>query len=313
MVGMRGCQSSPNSCGGSDGRKASKKGNYWKVLEGKGFDAYEQVLKDVHATEFDLSVVEVLFKDQELPSLDEEHFCKSAMESDWKCSSVLQFLDSLARELQPVGNVQHTSDCCDIPHESYLGYVQANMCIRELQSDCIPQVCILISPCVDDVMDLPTDCNAVSGLACVNSMDGSLVFCRVNSPITSAQEPLVIENHTSAICVGKILSKRVSFAWLKGELSRQWSPIGEFQLITIPPNYFICIFRSPDARDIILRGGPWIVARSIIGLHRWTSSFSLEDMKGFPSPIWVCFPQIPLMYWDSSNIAHMAAMIGEPL
>jgi len=55
------------------------------------------------------------------------------------------------------------------------------------------------------------------------------------------------------------------------------------------------------------------VASSIIGLNRWSCSFSLDNMKGFAWPIWVRFPRLPLMYWDPSNIAHMAAMIGEPL
>ncbi|KAI0524607.1 hypothetical protein KFK09_003984 [Dendrobium nobile] len=55
------------------------------------------------------------------------------------------------------------------------------------------------------------------------------------------------------------------------------------------------------------------MAESINGLDWWSSSFSLEDMNGFTSPIWVHFPQLPLMYWDSFNIAHMTIMIGEPL
>ncbi|KAL0922528.1 hypothetical protein M5K25_006518 [Dendrobium thyrsiflorum] len=125
----------------------------------------------------------------------------------------------------------------------------------------------------------------------------------------------VQENISKLECaiVGKLLGKRISFAWLHSELSRRWSHVGEFQLITIAQNCFICIFQSLDARDIILRGGPWIVAGSIIGLDWWSRSFSLDDMKGFASPIWVQFPRLPLMYWDPSNITRMAAMVGEPL
>ncbi|KAL0906886.1 hypothetical protein M5K25_025416 [Dendrobium thyrsiflorum] len=36
-------------------------------------------------------------------------------------------------------------------------------------------------------------------------------------------------------------------------------------------------------------------------------------MKGLFSPIWIRLPKLHLMYWDSSNIARMAAMVGEPL
>ncbi|KAL0910690.1 hypothetical protein M5K25_018769 [Dendrobium thyrsiflorum] len=154
-----------------------------------------------------------------------------------------------------------------------------------------------------------------------HSLDGRLDSCRVSSSIAATQEPLVTENCTPAVCinaskpishnlrvvldedgiflclnfdkvkenisklecalVGKLLGKRISFAWLQGELSRRWSHVGEFQLITIAPNCFICIFQSLEARVVILRGDPWIVADSIIGLARWSCSFSLEDMKGF--------------------------------
>ncbi|KAI0516087.1 hypothetical protein KFK09_008759 [Dendrobium nobile] len=48
----------------------------------------------------------------------------------------------------------------------------------------------------------------------------------------------VQENISKFECalVGKLLGKWKSFAWLHSELSRRWSHIWEFQLITITPN-----------------------------------------------------------------------------
>ncbi|KAL0922885.1 hypothetical protein M5K25_006914 [Dendrobium thyrsiflorum] len=46
MAGRRGIQYSHFSGGSSDGRKASRKGNYWKILEGMGFESCKQVFKE---------------------------------------------------------------------------------------------------------------------------------------------------------------------------------------------------------------------------------------------------------------------------
>ncbi|XP_028554884.1 uncharacterized protein LOC114580691 isoform X2 [Dendrobium catenatum] len=76
MAGRRGWRSSPCFGRGSDGRKAFRTGNYWKVLEGKSFGACEQVFQDVQAVGFDHLATKTSFEEIELLSLDDDQLCR---------------------------------------------------------------------------------------------------------------------------------------------------------------------------------------------------------------------------------------------
>ncbi|KAL0915896.1 hypothetical protein M5K25_013363 [Dendrobium thyrsiflorum] len=77
---------------------------------------------------------------------------------------------------------------------------------------------------------------------------------------------------------GKLIGKRWSYILLIGLLKWKWSHIGEFQLLMDSHDYFIYLFSNVEARDAILMGGPWSVAGHIIGMERWTPSFSPQSM-----------------------------------
>ncbi|XP_028549387.1 uncharacterized protein LOC114579333 [Dendrobium catenatum] len=113
--------------------------------------------------------------------------------------------------------------------------------------------------------------------------------------------------------VGKILGRRASFFLLKSEIQRQWGRFGEFQLTSLGADCFICIFISVEARNEVLRGGPWFIGGNLVGLDRWTTNFSPASMEGLSSPVWIRLPNFPLQYWDECNIARIATKIGTPL
>ncbi|PKU69905.1 hypothetical protein MA16_Dca026766 [Dendrobium catenatum] len=112
--------------------------------------------------------------------------------------------------------------------------------------------------------------------------------------------------------VAKLMGCQISFPFLREELKRRWYHFGDFEIITVAANTFICLFQSVETREV-LASGPWIVARNIIGMDKWTSTFSPSSMQGLHSPIWVCLPQLSLIYWDVNNITRIANGIGEPL
>ncbi|XP_020696614.1 uncharacterized protein LOC110109762 [Dendrobium catenatum] len=62
-----------------------------------------------------------------------------------------------------------------------------------------------------------------------------------------------------------------------------------------------------------LSGGPWYIGNHIIGMDRWSFSFSTDSLKGISSPVWIWFPGLPLSCWDEENIPMIASMIGTPM
>ncbi|KAL0919933.1 hypothetical protein M5K25_009024 [Dendrobium thyrsiflorum] len=113
--------------------------------------------------------------------------------------------------------------------------------------------------------------------------------------------------------VAQLVGRRLPFAFLQAELRRQWTHFGEFQIITTAPSAFICIFSSAAARDAVLQGGPWLIGGSLLGMVRWTSDYVPNSLAGLHSSVWVRLPQLPLLYWDVTNLNRMANFIGEPL
>ncbi|KAL0916021.1 hypothetical protein M5K25_013500 [Dendrobium thyrsiflorum] len=113
--------------------------------------------------------------------------------------------------------------------------------------------------------------------------------------------------------VGKILGKKLSYTFIHSELKKKWNKFDEFKFMLIGGDSFICIFSSLGARDAVLNGGPWNIAGRLIGISKWSPSFDPNSMEGLVTPIWVRFPQLPLLYWDNKNIARIASMIGKPL
>ncbi|KAI0519069.1 hypothetical protein KFK09_006509 [Dendrobium nobile] len=100
---------------------------------------------------------------------------------------------------------------------------------------------------------------------------------------------------------------------LVAELSRRWSPFGEMEFVSTGPNSVLCLFQSTEAWDAVLSGGPWIIAGNILGMDKWSFSYSPASLNGLRSPIWIRLPQLPLLYWDYNNLNRLAHMLGEPL
>ncbi|XP_028551144.1 uncharacterized protein LOC114579729, partial [Dendrobium catenatum] len=48
-------------------------------------------------------------------------------------------------------------------------------------------------------------------------------------------------------------------------------------------------------------------------LSLWSPSVTPNSLHGLHSPIWIRLPQLPLIYWDVSNITRIANMLGDPM
>lgn len=130
-------------------------------------------------------------------------------------------------------------------------------------------------------------------------------------PVTEAVE----ENteRLNAALVGRIIGRKVSYTTCSLEFKRLWSFADTFTLMYFTNGCFICIFSSTDARDAVLAKGPWFVSNQLLGLDKWSPDFDPITMDGLQTPIWIRFPNLPLLYWDKRNITRLATMIGVPL
>lgn len=113
--------------------------------------------------------------------------------------------------------------------------------------------------------------------------------------------------------VGRLLGRRLPFWVVQNEIQRKWGHLGLIQVTPMGVDCFLCWFSSVEARNSVLIGGPWFVAGHIIGLDKWKPSIASKSLEGFTSPVWIRLPNLPLEYWDSQNLARLAASVGEPM
>ncbi|XP_028554372.1 uncharacterized protein LOC114580578 [Dendrobium catenatum] len=78
-------------------------------------------------------------------------------------------------------------------------------------------------------------------------------------------------------------------------------------------DWILCSFRTEEAVEEILNGGPWFIGGHIVGMDRWTPTFDPYSFKGVTTPIWIRFPCFPLYCWDEDNIARIASRFGTPM
>jgi hypothetical protein len=55
------------------------------------------------------------------------------------------------------------------------------------------------------------------------------------------------------------------------------------------------------------------IANPCLFLHKWTLDFTLKDDLLRVLPIWVTFPQLPLIFWGEKSIGKIASAIGKPM
>ncbi|KAL0927376.1 hypothetical protein M5K25_001540 [Dendrobium thyrsiflorum] len=113
--------------------------------------------------------------------------------------------------------------------------------------------------------------------------------------------------------VAQFVGRRVPISHLMTELRRLWGHFGEFQVITMAPSSFLCLFHNAEARDAVLQRGPWIISASLLGMVRWSPNYVPNSLSGLHASIWIRLPQLPLLYWDIDNLTRMANFVSEPL
>ncbi|XP_020687221.1 uncharacterized protein LOC110103014 [Dendrobium catenatum] len=84
-------------------------------------------------------------------------------------------------------------------------------------------------------------------------------------------------------------------------------------MTSIGMNWILCSFKTNEAVDEVLNGGPWYVNGYIVGMDRWSPIFDPYSFKGISAPVWIRLPCLPLYYWDEDSFARITSRIGTPL
>jgi hypothetical protein len=75
------------------------------------------------------------------------------------------------------------------------------------------------------------------------------------------------------------------------------------------------LFRFVDesTRDTVLEEKIWYFANKPIILRRWTPGMQMMNLSLNSVPIWIKLHNLPLEYWNTVCLSHIASGVGKPI
>ena len=113
--------------------------------------------------------------------------------------------------------------------------------------------------------------------------------------------------------VGQFLDKRLPFPVVRSLVNRLWGKREMPDISTTGNGLFFFRFKDPEARDWVMNAGPWHLAGRPFILRAWKPGMDMLNNQLSSIPIWVRFYNIPLEYWTSTCLGHIASTVGIPL
>ncbi|KAB2600088.1 hypothetical protein D8674_010359 [Pyrus ussuriensis x Pyrus communis] len=71
----------------------------------------------------------------------------------------------------------------------------------------------------------------------------------------------------------KLVGKSHTYNFLLNGLRQNWQLKGGMQLIDLDHDFYIAKFDLEEDREFLLTGGPWIIARQYLTIHKWRAGF----------------------------------------
>ncbi|KAI0488531.1 hypothetical protein KFK09_028366 [Dendrobium nobile] len=129
------------------------------------------------------------------------------------------------------------------------------------------------------------------------------------NPVIEAKNLDVLKNSI----VIKVLGGNVPYSVCSFDMRKQWNKFGGFHMTSIGMNWILCSFKTCEAVDEVLNGGPWYVNGYIVGMDRWSPAFDPYSFKGISALVWIRLPCLPLFCWDEDSLARIASRFSTPL
>ncbi|XP_058775952.1 uncharacterized protein LOC131650248 [Vicia villosa] len=109
------------------------------------------------------------------------------------------------------------------------------------------------------------------------------------------------------------IGEELSMNAVKRFMLNTWNVVTLPDLYYNEEGYFLVRFRNEEDKTAVLMRGPYTIYKKPILLHEWNPRFTLQDDILRILPIWVMFPQLPLVYWGDRSIGKIASAIGKSL
>ncbi|GAV56984.1 DUF4283 domain-containing protein, partial [Cephalotus follicularis] len=86
-----------------------------------------------------------------------------------------------------------------------------------------------------------------------------------------------------------------------------------FSFHVVGNGVFLVKFANGQARDWVLKNGPWDIWGYHLAVRKWSKDMvlALEDCKSIP--IWVKLTRVPVQYWTKLGLSYIASVLGKPL
>ncbi|XP_058776403.1 uncharacterized protein LOC131650721 [Vicia villosa] len=110
-----------------------------------------------------------------------------------------------------------------------------------------------------------------------------------------------------------VIGEDLSMNAVRKFMLNMWNFISLPELYYNNEGYFIIRFNSKSDRDMVLVRGLYTIHRKPMFLHEWKADFKMLDDMIRTLPLWVMFPQLPLMFWGEKSIGKISSALGKPL
>ncbi|XP_058732852.1 uncharacterized protein LOC131604428 [Vicia villosa] len=124
-----------------------------------------------------------------------------------------------------------------------------------------------------------------------------------------ASEKHFWENVLIMYAIGEELSMNA----VRKFMNTTWNFVAMPELYYNEEGYFLIRFKSSEDKTAVFMRGPYTIHKKPVLLHDWNPKFTLHDDILRVLPIWVMFPQLPLIYWGERSMGKIASAIGKPL
>ncbi|PKI44728.1 hypothetical protein CRG98_034905 [Punica granatum] len=110
-----------------------------------------------------------------------------------------------------------------------------------------------------------------------------------------------------------VLGRNVGYTTLKRRLNQLWSPIGHFDLVDLPNNFYAARFSSVDAKEWVMLGGPWIIQGNYLTVREWTHDFNPRLSRITKVAVWVRISDLPMDYHTDLSLRRIGYALGRTM